>query len=74
MCTENQHQQILHTKNNFKQHEHKSINQEYVDAIQKLEISAHACFTSNHGLMSYTDTKAFVGFSQKLTCRKIFRH
>jgi hypothetical protein len=27
-----------------------------------------------HGLINYADTKAFVGFSSKLTCRKIFRH
>ncbi len=27
-----------------------------------------------HGLINYTDTKAFVGFSQKLTCRKIAQH
>jgi hypothetical protein len=27
-----------------------------------------------HGLINYPDAKAFVGFSYKLTCRKIFRH
>jgi hypothetical protein len=26
-----------------------------------------------HGLINYTDTKAFVGFSLKLICKKIFR-
>ncbi len=28
----------------------------------------------NHGLINYTDTKAFVGFSSKLTCMKIFQY
>jgi hypothetical protein len=36
MCTEKQHQQILHTKNNFqKQHEDKNINHEYEDAMDE---------------------------------------
>ncbi len=29
---------------------------------------------NTHRLINYTDSKAFVGFSQKLTWRKIFRH
>jgi hypothetical protein len=28
----------------------------------------------SHGLINNTDTKEFVGFSKKLTRRKIFRH
>ncbi len=36
MCKEKQHQQILHTKNNFKkQHEHKNIDHEYEDAMDE---------------------------------------
>jgi hypothetical protein len=36
--------------------------------------SAELCYSLHHGLINYADTEAFVGFSHKLTCRKIFRH